>query len=290
MSSRCSASSGLPSATKPRALGQPVRAAGQLGDRRGDAGGRHAVEVGETGRRIVPAGVFVPGRPHVPGHLAVLLGELQLRRRLHLAHQGAQVDAGVHTLDGAVMHPLHRVDDAGDLALDVLGPADVLVAGEHQLGLQRAERLGRVDELQRPARLVAAKGVEVRMIAEHRAEQVADDGDLLVRQPDDHGRTGLAARRPDDLEPAAAQFERMAVVADQQVRRDLHGRDDVLGLPSDAAEHPARAAAEMRAERLAVDPVLRIVAVGDDRVLGGLVDLQPAVLVGAVIARWNSRS
>src|SRR6185437_14078600 len=108
----------------------------------------HIVELGRAAGGIEPAVVLVPDRPYIPSHFAVILGKSKFGWRRYLAHQRAQILARVHPLDGAVMDPLDRINDAGKLAFDILRAVDGLVTGENQLRSQRAELLRRVYELQ----------------------------------------------------------------------------------------------------------------------------------------------
>ena len=109
------------------------------------------------------------------------------------------------------------------------------MARHEQFDVQLADAVGRRDEAERRADLVAADRVEVRQVAEYGAEQVSGEHRPLVGEPDDQGVGGLPARRREQLEAPAAELERV-VVLEQEVR---HWVGRLLGHVAPLAEHAA---------------------------------------------------
>src|SRR5581483_7958650 len=86
-------------------------------------GGTDRVELG--GRAVVePTRVVLPDGSHVPRHLAVALTDVQCRGQGDISHQGVDVVAGVHSVDGAVMDIFKRVPKPSQLGVNAVGTSD----------------------------------------------------------------------------------------------------------------------------------------------------------------------
>ena len=189
-----------------------------------DVGRIDRIQLG-GGSVVEPPRVVLPDGPHTPGNLAVSLSQLQMRREGDLTHQGADVLAGVHALDGRVMDVLHGVTQAGEFELNPVFAGDRCeVTGEKYLGLQRTDPFDGVDHGERVAIAVASHGDQIRDMAEQCAEHVAAQTDLRVGQPDHQRIGGLAARCGDEFESAFTDGESEGVLDD-----DVRGRGALSG-------------------------------------------------------------
>src|SRR5579875_1164064 len=126
-------------------------------------------------------------------------------------HQGPQVGARVHPLDGPVAQISRGVSDCGHRVPYLVGTAKDIVTVDERLGPECDYPVHRVDECHRAADLVPAQGVQIWHMTEERPHQVTDEGGPVLRHPDDKGVGGLTARGGVKLEPAACELERMAV-------------------------------------------------------------------------------
>ena len=96
------------------------------------------------------------------------------------------------------------------IGIGLRGPELAMVAGKHYLGLEREHAVDGLRRREGVAQVLAAQREEIGEPV--RAERVASEDDLALRQPHaDRVRT-LGAVEPDHLEPHAAQSERVGVV------------------------------------------------------------------------------
>ena len=87
----------------------------------------------------------------------------------HVAHQGVHVGAGVHPVNGPVVHPLGGVPHGCDLLGDPVRSFDrIEVAGEQAFGAQAEHQVERVDIGERVPVAVAPHGDEIGDVAEQR--------------------------------------------------------------------------------------------------------------------------
>lgn len=185
--------------------GEDCRGSGQFDQIGADRLRSDRVELG-GGAVVEPSGVVLPDGPHVPGHPAVALTDVQMLGQSDLTHQGLDILARVHSGDGLVVYRPDRPGEPAELFVDALRPDDrVEVPGEQNLRTQRANPFDGVDNAQSVAITVTTHGDEIGNVTEDRAERVAAQTDPLLRQPDDHRVGGLSARRGDQFQASAAE-------------------------------------------------------------------------------------
>ena len=192
-----------------------------------------------------PAGILLPDRAHRPGGLTVELADLEFLRQHDFAHQRMHVLARVHAGDHGVANERDRCVHLVEAGADFFRAADGFsVAGDQQFSAKIAHALQRTQITLRQTRLVAAHRGEVRHRQEHWPEQIAGEGDLVLRQPHHERAQSLPARRRDQLKALAANLER-AVPIHGHVGRDFRRRNWIGAALDRAAPQFARALGEI---------------------------------------------
>src|ERR1700730_6921728 len=173
---------------------------------------RHVIQLG--GRfEAEPAEMLFPDCTDDPGYFAVPLPDGQLRWKLNTAHQGPQIDPGIHSLEGTIPDELCCITDARELAADLFGTFNRLaMTGDERLWVQVNDALYTLDEPLHVADLVATHRVKIGDVAEQGSGQIAGEGDTLARHPHHERVEGLAPGCRVKLEPAPAELKRIRVM------------------------------------------------------------------------------